>query len=239
MSKTKKSAVVKTAKKATKKTEKKPVKKTVKKAKVVRDSEKPTLESILEEADRAFTDLSRNYLILGEAFVKAITFYGNEGKKAFRMRYPLTDNALRNLELVGRGRLLPAFAMCSDMFVSGLVNMNDSIKWQHKILGASECGKLRVRVNGRLTDIPFSEFRSGKAAKAVLTLVSKADENLTTDQLREKLANLDKEVRANFSRKPVRLYEIRIANGNKVVRFMKPHTYTAEELREILAILEA
>ena len=198
---------------------------------------RPTLESILDAADKAFTSLTRNYMALGEAYVQAITYYGSDGKRAFRTRFPFTDNALRNLEYVGRGRLLPQFAMCSDKFVGGLVNMEDSIKWQYKLLGASECGKLRIRVGDKIRDIPFEEFKSG-TTDAVLSLVSKENASLTPEQLRKKLTELDHEVRANFLRNKIPPYEIRILDGKKVVRFMKAGTYTADELKKILSKLE-
>ena len=198
---------------------------------------RPTLESILKTADEAFTSLTRNYMKIGEAYVQAITYYGSDGKRAFRTRFPFTDNALRNLEYVGRGKLLPQFAMCSDKFVGGLVNMEDSIRWQYKLLGASECGKLRMRVGDKVRDVPFEEFRSG-TTDAVLSLVSKENESLTPEQLRKKLLELDREVRANFLRDKKPPYEIRVQDGKKVVRFMKARTYTAEELKKILTKLE-
>ena len=73
----------------------------------------PPLCDILDMADRAYTDLTRKYYHLGSAYVMAIDYYGTAGKKAFKARFLLTENALRNLELIGRNRLMPQFAMCS------------------------------------------------------------------------------------------------------------------------------
>lgn len=213
-------------------------KKPVGKANAPSTKDQPSLESILEKADIAYTNITRNCQFFGELLVQAITYYGNVGKKEFRTRYPLTDNALRNLELVGRGRLLPQFALDSDKFVTGLVNMDDSLMWQHKLIGASRNGTVMVRWNGRIISVPFGDFRSGKLAGAVLTLLSESDRDLTVDQLGEKLRNLDREVRAKFNHKPVKLYEIRLQGAAKVVRFLKVHTYTAEDLKAILAKLE-
>ena len=199
---------------------------------------RPTLESIIQSAEVAFTSLSRNYMLLGEAYVKAITYYGYDGKRAFRTRFPLTDNAFRNLELVGRGRLLPQFAMCSDKFVSGIVHMENSMAWQYKLLGASEFGKLRMRVGDTIRDVSFDEFRSG-TTDAVLSIISKENVGLTPDQLRQKLLNLNREVRSRFVKDNKPPFEIRMVEGKRVVRFMKAKTYSVEDLKKIIAKLES
>lgn len=203
-----------------------------------KSEKKPSLESILSTAERAYTDATRNYLILGESLVMAITYYGSDGKRAFRTRFPLTDNALRNLELVGRGKLLPHFAMCSDKFVSGIVEMPDSIRNQHRLVGASQNGMIRVKVKGKITDIPLSDFRSNKITDAVLSILSEGDEDLSDSKLREKFLKIDHEIRSKFIVRKKPLYEYRVVDGKKVVRFLKAHTYDAETLASILEKLK-
>lgn len=228
-----KKAVLKTIKKATKKAVKKPAKTPAKNI--------PTLESILEEADTAFTDVVKNYLRLGESLVKAITFYGIKGKKAFKTRFPLTENALAHLEMVGRGRLLPQFAMCSDRFVSGIVNMAESLKWQYKLLGASKNGMIRIRTrNGEIVDAKFEDLRN-KEIDGVLSIISEENKDLTPEELCEKIASLNQKVVDKFEKdnKPLYMIKIDVKSSKTVVRFIKSHTYTRDEIKAILAKMDA
>lgn len=233
---------VKTSLAKSKKTSKSSSKSTVlktNKSKKDKTENKPSLESILDDADRAFTDIVKKYMTLGETLVKAITYYGSAGKRAFKMRFPLTDNSLNNLELVGRGRLLPQFAMCSNRFVKGLVDMVDSLKWQYKLIGASKCGIIRVRINGNIINAKLTDLRSEKLVDGVLSIISDENKDLTPKQLCEKLMSLRKEVRANFNREVRPTFEIATVDGRKCIRFLKAKPFSADDLRKFIAKLEA
>lgn len=201
----------------------------------VKKSAVPSLTSILDDADKAYTDLTRKYHKLGCAYVAAIDYYGYTGRKAFKARFPLTDNALRNLELVGRGRLLPQFSMCSNRFTTGLVNLEDSLKWQYKLLGASTAGTVRIRKGDKIVDKKFSAFLA-KEEDAVLSIVSKANKDLSTEELAKKLYDLMGEVRAEIKKgyAPRPCYKIEENDGTPVVRFFRSVPYTAEELMKIV-----
>lgn len=200
----------------------------------------PPLCDILDMADRAYTDLTRKYYHLGSAYVMALDYYGAAGKKAFKARFPLTDNALRNLELIGRNRLLPQFAMCSNRFTVGLVNLEDSIKWQFNLIGASKTGMVRMRKGDKIVDKKFSDFMA-KEENAVLSIIRKSDKKLTPEELSKKLYNMMDEVREEFKKnyKPRPLYKMGDINGTKVVRFYRSKPYTPSELRSILEEMEA
>jgi len=200
----------------------------------------PTLESILDSADKAYTDITRKYYVLGCTYVMAVDYYGTTGRRAFKERFPLTDNALRNLELVGRGRLLPQFSMCSNRFTSGLVNLEDSLKWQYKLIGASSVGTVRVRKGDKIVDKKFSDFLA-KEEDAVLSIISKADKNLSQEELAKKLRDIRSEVRAeikkSYGSRPK--YKIEEVNGVPVVKFFRAVPYTAEELMKIVEELNS
>lgn len=238
MNKTSKKDVKKVTKKTVLKTTDKKINKEVNKSANTPAKERPipTLESILNEADKAFTDVVKNYLRLGDALVKAITFYGAKGKRAFKTRFPLTDNALDHLELVGRGRLLPQFAMCSDRFVSGIVNISESLKWQYKLLGASKKGMIRIRTrNGKIVDAKFEDLRK-KEIDGVLSIISEEDKDLSPEELCDKIAQLNRQVVDNFEKgnKPLYVIKIDTKSSKTVVRFTKSHTYTRDEIKAIL-----
>jgi len=200
----------------------------------------PTLECILDSADKAYTDITRKYYVLGCAYVSAIDYYGATGRRAFKARFPLTDNALRNLELIGRGRLLPQFSMCSNRFTVGLVNIEDSLKWQYKLIGASSAGTVRIRKGDKIVDKKFSDFLA-KEEDAVLSIVSKADKDLSTEELAKKLYDLMGEVRTEMKKnhKPRPNYKIEEVDGEPVVRFFRAVSYTAEDLMKIVEELKS
>lgn len=198
----------------------------------------PTLESILNSADHAYTDLTKRYYVLGRAYVEAIDYYGAEGRRAFKTRFPLTDNALRNLELVGRGRLLPQFAMCSNRFTCGLVNMDNSMSWQCKLIGVSKNGVVRVKINDKIVDKKFTDFMK-KDVDAVLSIISSADKDLPIEELQKKVLNLRGEVRKKFKKNERDPYEITTQEGKKpFVKFYKAVPYTADDLLMLLEELE-
>lgn len=200
--------------------------------------ERPTLESILDAADSAFTGVVKNYMRLGEALVDAVRFYGEKGRKAFRTRYPLTDNALRHLELVGSGKLLPQFTMCSDKFVNGLANMPNSLSWQYKLLGSSEDGKIRIRVGEKFRDVRFEDLRSGEV-DGVLSIVAKSDESLTSEELGKKIRKMNRDVRGRFVKSDIPTYEIRTKDGETYLQVLRPHIFGKEEFEGIAARLQA
>lgn len=201
--------------------------------------EKPTLEEILCEAEKAFTGVVRRYLELGIAYVKAITFYGVSGRKAFLSRFPLTDNALRNLELVGKGQLMPQFAMCSNRFTSGLVGMADSMLWQQKLLGITKNGTVRVKVGDKIVDRRWDEFLKNSEIDGVLSILAEADKDLTQDELAEKLLKLKKKARENFVHTKKPNYLITKNAVGTFVRFYKARAYTADDLRKIADEIDA
>lgn len=210
------------------------------KCKKSKEPSQPTLESILAKADKAFTGVVIRYFELGQALVEAITYYGSEGRKAFRCRFPLTENTLKHLELVGRMRLLPHFALCSDRFVNGLVEMKDSTTWQYKLIGASSNGKIRVKVDGDIVDKSFTDFVKEKDVNCLLTILSDENKDLTLDELADKICNMYDEVRSKFVSKPRYPFEIKYtAGGKKVVRFYQVKSYTVDDLRAIIAKMEA
>lgn len=198
-------------------------------------AEKPSLESILLEAEEAFTNTVKRYYVLAQALMKAITYYGNAGKKAFTARFPLTDNAIRNLEYIGRGQLLPHFAMCSDRFVKGLVEMENSLSWQYKLLGSSKEGILNVRVNGKIIEKKFSDFVKDAEIDCILSIISESDIALTPKELAEKLKELQEEVRKRFPRKVRNPWEIKIKDKKAVIRFNQASFYTIEALEQLIA----
>jgi hypothetical protein len=202
-------------------------------------AEKPALEEILQEAEKAFTGVVRRYLDLGLAYVKAITFYGAEGKKAFLTRFPLTDNALRNLELVGKGRLMPQFAMCSNRFTVGLANMANSMLWQQKLLGISKNGTVRVKVGDNVVDKPWTDFVKNSDIDGVLSILAEADKDLTQEQLADKLLKLKKKVRANFSHYKKSPYVVTADTTGAYARFYSSKPFTAAQLRRIADEIDA
>ena len=202
-------------------------------------AEKPSLSDIMAEAEKAFTGVVRRYLDLGLAYVKAITFYGAEGKKAFMTRFPLTDNALRNLELVGKGRLMPQFAMCSNRFTVGLANMANSMLWQQKLLGISKNGTVRVKVGDKVVDKPWTDFVKNSEIDEVLSILSEADKDLTQEQLADKLLKLKKKVRANFSHYKKSPYIVTANVTGAFARFYSSKPFTAEQLRKIADEIDA
>lgn len=214
----------------------KAVKKPVKKAAV---SSKPTLEEILCEAEKAFTGVVKRYMELGVAYVKAITFYGAEGKKAFMTRFPLTDNALRNLELVGKGRLMPQFAMCSNRFTVGLANMANSMLWQQKLLGISKNGTVRMKVGDKVVDKPWTDFVKNADIDGVLSILAEADKELSQEQLADKLLKLKKRVRANFAHSKKSQYLVFADTTGAYARFYSSKPFTADQLRRIADEIDA
>jgi hypothetical protein len=211
------------------------------KAKASKKPSKPLLQDILDAADKAYTSITKKYYCLGTAYVAAIDYYGAEGRRAFKVRFPLTDNALRNLELVGRGRLLPQFAMCSNRFTTGLANMDDSLDWQYKLLGASKNGYVRVRSkDGRILDKKFEEFVNADEVDAVLSVVSAANKDLSVDELSKKLSKMVSDARAKFKKGKRDPFVISMgADGKHVVRFYKATPYTAEDLNGIIEQIKA
>ena len=216
----------------------KAVEKAVKKS-AKRTADKPSLEEILNEAERAFTGVVRRYLELGVAYVKATTYYGSAGRKAFLVRFPLTDNALRNLELVGRGKLLPQFAMCSNRFTTGLANMVDSLMWQQKLLGISKGGTVRVKVGDKIVDKRWDEFIKNADIDGVLSILSEADKDMSEEELAEKLLKLKKTVRSKFVHTKKPAYLVTKNEVGTFVRFYKAKAYTAADLRRIADEIDA
>lgn len=198
-------------------------------------SDVPSLTSILDEADQAFTDLVRRYYALGRAYVKAITYYGAEGKRAFRTRFPLTENALRNLEYVGRGRLLPHFSMCSNRFTCGLVNMTDSLLWQNKLLNISEKGMIKLRLpDGKTVEKSFEDFSNGEI-DGVLSIVGSEDTAVSAEELSSKVVSMMAEVRKHFHRTETPAYKIVMKDGEPAVHFVKGK-YTKQDLLKIIEL---
>ena len=228
-----KKAPIKEFAKAVSKAVEKAVKKSAKRA------DKPSLDEILCEAEKAFTGVVRRYLELGIAYVKAITYYGSEGRRAFLVRFPLTDNALRNLELVGRGKLLPQFAMCSNRFTTGLANMVDSLMWQQKLLGISKNGTVRMKVGDKIVDKRWDEFVKNADIDGVLSILAEADKDLTQEQLADKLLKLKKKVRANFSHYKKAPYIVTADVTGAFARFYSSKPFTAAQLRKIADEIDA
>ena len=210
----------------------KPAAKKASTANVAKD--KPTLKEILDSADRAFTDMVRRYYALAVAYVQAVDIYGSAGKKAFMGRFPLTTNALRNLELVGRGRLLPQFSLCSNRFTVGLVELTNSLDIQYKLLGAAK-GMIRcVGSDGKIVSKSFDELTS-KESDIVLSVVAEGDEGLDPIDLSDKITKRMAEARASFKHTSKPRYKIHVKDGVAYVRFFKSVSYTAEALEKIVA----
>lgn len=239
MSKTKerKKTTVKTAKKTSDKKATKTSVKTADKAKLTVD--KPSLESILREGDRVFSDIVMKTVKLAECLVRATEFYGQAGRRAFRARFPLTDNTVRNLDYIGHGLLLPQFVLCSDRFVHGLVDLQDSMSWQYKLLCASKNGMINIRKSdGSLTEVPIDQMEKS-LADGVLTIMTESDKDMSVDQFASKIRSLMRDVRQKFARIKRNLFEISMKDGHKVVRFFRSTAVTAEDLRKIVEQLEA
>lgn len=192
-----------------------------------------SLESILAEADRAFSDIVKRYYALGRCYVKAVKLYGLKGRKAFIARFPLTDNALRNLELVGTGKLLPHFAMCSNKFTVGIVNMVDSMMWQRKLASCATGNVVRVvREDGTVSEMSLEDFL--KDANAVMATISEADSDLSPEELAEKIEKMRSDARAHFVHHKNPPYVVKTMGDKKVVRFFKSIPYDADGLKKIL-----
>ena len=195
--------------------------------------DKPSLEEILDSADRAFTDMVKRYYALAVAYVQAVDIYGSAGKKAFMGRFPLTTNALRNLELVGRGRLLPQFSLCSNRFTVGLVELTNSLDIQYKLIGAAK-GMIRCVENGKVVSKSFDEL-TAKESDIVLSVVAEGDEDLDPIELADKITRRMAEARASFKHTSKPKYKIHVKDGVAYVRFFRSVSYTAEALGKIIA----
>jgi len=232
---TKKTAAKPAAKKTVKKTvsKAKVVKKAVKATKVAKTDDKPTLKSILDSADRAFTDMVKKYYALAVAYVQALDYYGSAGKKAFMGRFPLTQNALRNLEMVGRGRLLPQFSLCSNRFTVGLVELTNSLDVQYKLLGAAK-GMIRcVDTDGKIVTKSFDEL-TAKESDIVLSVVAEGEEDLGPIEIADRITKRMAAARAEFRRPKKFAYKIYDEGGNKFVRFFKSVKYGVADLQKII-----
>ena len=237
---TKKTAAKPAAKKTTKKTaaKAKVAKKAVKVPKAAKADDKPTLKSILDSADRAFTDMVKKYYTLAIAYVQALDYYGSMGRKAFMGRFPLTQNALRNLELVGRGRLLPQFSLCSNRFTVGLVELNNSLDIQYKLLGAAK-GMIRcVDSDGKIVTKSFDEL-TAKESDIVLSVVAEGEEDLGPIEIADRITKRMAAARAEFKRAKKPAYRIYDGPGGPVVRFFKTTAYTAAALEKIVDEMKA
>jgi hypothetical protein len=176
----------------------------------------------------------KRYYALAVAYVQAVDIYGSAGKKAFTGRFPLTTNALRNLELVGRGRLLPQFSLCSNRFTVGLVELTNSLDIQYKLIGAAK-GMIRcVGPDGRIVSKSFDELTS-KESDIVLSVVAEGDEDLDPLALSDKITKRMAEARASFRHSPKPDYRIHTKDGVAYVRFFKSVSYTVEALEKIVA----
>lgn len=226
-----KPAAKKTAKKAVSKA--KVAKKAVTATKAAKTDEKPTLKSILDSADKAFTDMVKRYYALSIAYVQALDYYGSMGRKAFMGRFPLTQNALRNLELVGRGRLLPQFSLCSNRFTVGLVELNNSLDIQYKLLGAAK-GMIRcVDTDGKIVTKSFDEL-TAKESDIVLSVVAEGEEDLGPIEIADKITKRMAAARAEFKRAKKPAYKIYDGPNGPVVRFFKTVAYGVKDLQKII-----
>ena len=199
-----------------------------------------SLDSILEEAERAFSDIVRRYYAWGVAYVKAIRIYGAEGRRAFQGRFPLTANALRNLELVGSGRLMPQFTLCSNRFTCGLANMDDSMRWQRKLVACASGNTVKVIVDGKLQDIPLDRFLEDDGA--ILATISESDLDMSPTELAAKVEKLRSDVRAHFTprpRKPDHEVAMNNGTGNVQVRFYGAKPWTISDIESVLAEMKA
>jgi hypothetical protein len=143
------------------------------------------------------------------------------------------------LELVGKGRLMPQFAMCSNRFTVGLANMANSMLWQQKLLGISKNGTVRVKVGDKVVDKPWTDFVKNSEIDEVLSILSEADKDLTQEQLADKLLKLKKKVRANFSHYKKSPYIVTANVTGAFARFYSSKPFTAEQLRKIADEIDA
>ena len=232
---TKKTAAKPAAKKTAKKTVSKATvaKKAAKAPKAAKTDDKPTLKSILDSADKAFTDMVKRYYALAIAYVQALDYYGSMGRKAFMGRFPLTQNALRNLDLVGRGRLLPQFSLCSNRFTVGLVELNNSLDIQYKLLGAAK-GMIRcVDTDGKIVSKSFDEL-TAKESDIVLSVVAEGEEDLGPIEIADRITKRMAAARAEFKRAKKPAYKIYDGPNGPVVRFFRTVAYSVKDLQKII-----
>ncbi len=198
-----------------------------------------SLESLLAKADEAYTGLVKRYATLADVYVKIIRIHGNQGREAFKARFPLTENTLANLERVGTGRLLPQFTLCSNRFTSCLVRMRDSLAWQYKLVNSSEDGKVNVFVNGKVKSVDIGEIASNDVAGCILTLMSESDLRMTDEEFRDKMAAVRAECVGKFEGVKTPVFRTCIVNGSVCVKFLRAVPLTPGDLRRYADDLEA
>lgn len=186
----------------------------------------------MNSADVEFTSLAKRYEKLGKILIEAETYYGLEGRKAFATRFPVTANTLRNLEYIGRGSLMAVFALCSDKFIKGLINLPDSMSWQLKLVAGDSSG-INVLKNGKIVKMKYEDFIDDKA-DALFSIIDESDKDISPDKLRDKIRNNFSAVRSKFAKKTVPRYIIK----GGVVKFNRGK-FSVAELRKIIAELEA
>ena len=182
------------------------------KKKTTKEAEKPTLNSLLAAAGRGYAKTVSGLTAFCAAYAQALDLYGSVGKNEFHKKYALyTSSDWETFKDVGRGRLLPQFAFCSNNMKRGLLRLNNSLDKQMKLCGFTAEGKVEV-VNA-----------AGKVVKKSLEDLTKLEEDSLLFALAEgsdpkELQKFAREYRVEFAKNLAAKPDIELVGDYLVVR---------------------
>lgn len=197
------------------------------KKKTTKATEKPTLNSLLAAAGRGYAKTISGLTAFCAAYAQALDLYGAVGKNEFHKKYALyTPSDWETFEDIGRGRLLPQFAFCSNNMKRGLLRLNNSIDKQMTLCGFNAEGKVEV-INV-----------AGKVVKKSLEDLSKLEEDSLLFALAEgtdpaDLRKFAREYRVEFARNLATRPNIELVGDYLVVR--RRVKLTKEEVQQWLS----
>lgn len=197
------------------------------KKKTTKEAEKPTINALLAAAGRGYAKTVSGLTAFCAAYAQALDLYGSVGKNEFHKKYALyTASDWETFEDIGRGRLLPQFAFCSNNMKRGLLRLENSLNKQMTLCGFTVEGKIEV-VNA-----------AGKVVKKSLEDLTKLEEDSLLFALAEgadpkELQKFAREYRVEFARNLAAKPNIELVGDYLVVR--RKVKLTKEEVQQWLS----
>lgn len=197
------------------------------KKKTTKEAEKPSINALLAAAGRGYAKTVSGLTAFCATYAQALDLYGSVGKNEFHKKYALyTASDWETFEDIGRGRLLPQFAFCSNNMKRGLLRLENSLSKQMILCGFDAKGKVEV-VNA-----------AGKVVKKSLEDLTKLEEDSLLFALAEgadpkELQKFAREYRMEFARNLAAKPNIELVGDYLVVR--RKVKLSKEELQQWLS----
>jgi hypothetical protein len=196
------------------------------------------MKKYLNAAAKAWAGATLNIKKFADAYVEAVEKFGDEAMEKFSAAYPMFgEREWKRLGKIGTGQLLPHFFFKSDFFVGKLLNLNNSMRFQKALVGASNDGRIRVDRGSGPEKVAISDLTKGEE-RALALLLSEECEKMDPDELRSRYRFLVAKInRSNVIKTPA--WEVRNVRGRTVAHFNRACNLDETELEEVLNAVRA